>query len=309
VLRKVLCVSLVTLCVAAALPAEAEAQRRAVRRSGSRSAVFVSARRYSPVYYSRYYWPAYAGWYGGWYGGWHGAGLYGPAWYGPGWYGAGWYGWNGWGPYGYYGQYGPYRYRYDTSSSARIEVKPREAEVYVDGRLVGTVDDFDGWLQRLHLPAGEHDVEIYMAGHKTMRERVLFRPGATVKINGVLEPLPSGSADEPRPRPSERADAPPRRGGTYPPPGPRRGHPEDERRDRPAPDDSGSVSVRVQPADAEVLIDGERWESPSGERLVVQLGEGEHRIEIRREGYQTYSTTVRVRRGETVPVNVSLTRR
>ena len=35
------------------------------------------------------------------------------------------------------------------TSTARIQVKPHTAEVYVDGYLVGTVDSFDGFLQRL----------------------------------------------------------------------------------------------------------------------------------------------------------------
>jgi hypothetical protein len=30
-------------------------------------------------------------------------------------------------------------------SSARLEVRPNHAEVFVDGYFVGTEDDFDGW--------------------------------------------------------------------------------------------------------------------------------------------------------------------
>jgi hypothetical protein len=288
VVRKTLSTFLLLIMTAAFLPHEAEAQRRAVRRVAPRSVVVV-ARPYYPVYYSPFYSPWY-GWYGGW--------------YAPGWY--------GWHPYGWYGQYYPrYGYRYDTTGAARIEVKPREAEVYVDGYLVGTVDDFDGWLQRLHMPYGEYEIAVYLPGHRTLREKVLFRPGATLKISGALEPLPAGSPDEPRPTPEPGTNAPGRRG--YPPAG-RRDYPAEERgrmgrQDQRGAENFGSVAVRVQPADAEVLIDGERWDAPSsGDRLVVQLPEGEHRIEIRRSGYTTYSTTIRVRRGETTPLNVSLTR-
>ena len=42
------------------------------------------------------------------------------------------------------------------------------------------------------------------------------------------------------------------------------------------------------------------------DRLLLELIEGTHRVEIRKEGFKTYSSTVRVRQGETVTLNVSL---
>ena len=48
----------------------------------------------------------------------------------------------------------------------------------MDGYLVGTVDDFDGWMQRLHVMYGEHEIQIYLQGYRTIRQKVLFRPGA-----------------------------------------------------------------------------------------------------------------------------------
>ena len=69
----------------------------------------------------------------------------------------------------------------------------------------------------------------------------------------------------------------------------------------------GTLALRVQPADAEVLIDGERWDSPDGgSRLLVQLAEGNHRVEVRKQGFRPYSSTVTVRRGATETLNVSL---
>jgi len=152
-----------------------------------------------------------------------------------------------------------------------------------------------------------------------------------------LEPLAAGESNEPPPQPPavqvEAAQPPqqqpdsdafgrpvPRRPGQ---PGPRRpGPPDAPRRPaeprRPTPlatDESvveqgqgfGSLVVRVQPSGADVLIDGERWQGPEdAERLVVQVSEGTHKIEVRKEGFVPFSTTVRVRRGETAPINVSL---
>jgi len=72
----------------------------------------------------------------------------------------------------------------------------------------------------------------------------------------------------------------------------------------------GSVSIRVQPSDAEVTIDGDKWTSPGGqERLVVQLAGGRHHIEIQKDGFDKYATDVDVRPGSTLPLNVSLLRR
>ena len=53
--------------------------------------------------------------------------------------------------------------------------------MFIDGYLVGTVDDFDGWAQRLNVAPGEHQLVIYLKGHRTFRENVLFRPGATLR--------------------------------------------------------------------------------------------------------------------------------
>jgi uncharacterized membrane protein len=70
------------------------------------------------------------------------------------------------------------------------------------------------------------------------------------------------------------------------------------------------VSIRVQPADADVLIDGERWSGPaSQDRLIVQLSDGRHHVDVKKDGFEQYSSDVQVRRGETVTLNISLLRR
>ena len=95
------------------------------------------------------------------------------------------WGYSGWYPYGLYApSYGADAYN-RTIGSARLQVTPKHAEVYVDGHLAGTVDDFDGFLQRLDVPAGEHELTLYFDGYRTIQQKVLFRPGATVKITSA----------------------------------------------------------------------------------------------------------------------------
>ncbi len=135
----------------------------------------------------RYRAPAYV--YGGygypWWGyGGIGFGLYG-GYYGPyGWYDPWWYG--GAYPSAYPGYY-PGRYR---EGEVRLEVKPRQASVYVDGYYAGIVDDFDGLFQRLHLESGGHHIEIRLDGYQTLTVDLHVQPGRTVTYRGQLKKLP-----------------------------------------------------------------------------------------------------------------------
>ena len=59
--------------------------------------------------------------------------------------------------------------------------------------------------------------------------------------------------------------------------------------------------------DAVVRVDGEVWTGFEGlDRVVVELGEGIHTVEVRRDGYRTYQTNVEIVEGDTTLLNVSL---
>jgi hypothetical protein len=201
----------------------------------------------------------------------------------------------------YYGQWGPYGY-YDLSGSMRLQVEPKETEVFIDGYYAGQVDDFDGVFQRLRLEPGEHDLQLYLPGHRIHTQRIYLQPGRTFRIRHTMQPLGPNDVAEPRPT---GAPLPPSRDPRDPYP-PRTGP---APRNQPAAQSFGQLSLRVQPADADVLIDGERWEGGlENERLVVQLGAAVHRVEIRKDGYRSYFTDVTIRSGETLTLNVVLTR-
>ncbi|MBY0496846.1 MAG: PEGA domain-containing protein [Cyanobacteria bacterium] len=206
-----------------------------------------------------------------------------------------WYGW------GFPGFYAPMFYGrgFSAESSARLQVTPKQAEVYVDGYYAGIVDDFDGFAQRLRVAPGEHVIELYLDGHKSVKQSILFQPNQTYRIKHVMQPLAAGDAAPERPRAQPRAA--PAEAAPYDALG---------RADRSAPVAGGAatIAIRVQPGDAIVLIDGERWQTSGTDRLEVQVSPGEHRIEIQKDGYQPFTTTVRVGAGGTSPVNVSLTK-
>jgi hypothetical protein len=214
--------------------------------------------------------------------------------------------------------YAPYRYL-APESDLRFNVKPKEAEVYVDGYFAGKVADFNGTFQRLHVAPGQHDIVVYLDGYRSLKQKLYLSPNATRKIEGTLEKLGPGEAAEARPeappqaeRRDDEFDRSPRR-----PPGPetRRAPAPPPRNapERPQPATAsqfGTLSIRVQPSGATVFIDGERWTGPSGndERLIVQVPEGRHRVEAERNGYERFTTEIDVSRDQTLPVNISLTR-
>jgi hypothetical protein len=111
-------------------------------------------------------------------------------------------------PFGYYGysHYDPYfrgdfywsnhtwqsrSYYYGGSYDSdlgklRLDMEPREAEVYIDGYYAGVVDDFDGRLQGLRLEAGNYAVEVVLPGFAPLQFDVHVSPGRTTTYRGEL---------------------------------------------------------------------------------------------------------------------------
>lgn len=121
--------------------------------------------------------------------------------YDPWFFGAASWRWGGYGygpwhdPFGYSGAYfGPWPYYWGdggsvtqrsddresfASGSLRLRVSPKTAKVYVDGALVGIVDEFDGLGGHLGLPAGRHQVEFRADGYVSRTIDVVIEKGKT----------------------------------------------------------------------------------------------------------------------------------
>jgi hypothetical protein len=209
----------------------------------------------------------------------------------------------------------PYR-QFDPDSAVRLEVTPREAEVYVDGYYAGIVDDFDGVFQRLRLMSGGHEITIYRDGYRSFTQKVYLTPDHTLRIRHRMEPLGPGEVGDARPTPPESPQIgeplPPGvpvfpRGpdGRRAPSGPPGAPPQD---DRTAPPESGTgtLALRIDPADSTLVIDGEPWQGPAGIDRLIELPEGQHTIQVSKRGYVSFLTEIRVRRGETSTLDVTL---
>jgi hypothetical protein len=146
-----------------------------VRPGGGRP-VIVQPRGFYGGVYPRFYYPYSSFYWGpGYFDSW---GYWGNG-FGPGWGYAGY-------PYGF-GGYPGSGYAYDTGR-LRLEVRPRDAEVFIDGYYAGQVDDFDGRLQGLTLETGGYSVEVRKAGWETLTFDVRVTPGRTTHYKGELIP-------------------------------------------------------------------------------------------------------------------------
>jgi hypothetical protein len=74
-------------------------------------------------------------------------------------------------------------------ASLRLKIKPRDAQVFVDGQYVGIVDEFDGVFHHLKSDAGMHHVEIRAPGYETLTFDVRLDPDHSTTYTGELKKI------------------------------------------------------------------------------------------------------------------------
>ena len=194
----------------------------------------------------------------------------------------------------------------DQRAEVRLHVMPKDAEngaVYVDGFYAGIVDDFNNVFQSLPLTPGGHTIVVYLDGYRTICRKVYLGPGAKFELREMMERLPAGESSE-RPEIAPPVPAPP--AGTYRTPvtpSPVSPSPPSEATYAAG---FGTFEVHVQPADAEVTIDGRPWVTSDGGHFVVQVPAGSHRLEVIKPGYWQFAAKFEVRDGQTTRLKVSL---
>jgi hypothetical protein len=198
----------------------------------------------------------------------------------------------------YYGPYypypgphaGPQRF---TASAVRTRVRPVETEVYVNGYYAGAADDFDGSFQRLYLPSGVHEIELFLEGYQSYREVARLAPGETFELRHQMLRLTPGQVSRPPLPPRAVPDE-------------WRSQPDDGRTDRPASPD-GVLSLHVETPESQVFVDDELWLGTEGQTaFVIHIPAGTHVIEVRKPGHQTFRTEVALSAGSSVQLSVHL---
>jgi hypothetical protein len=185
--------------------------------------------------------------------------------------------------------FGPRRFG---ESALRTRVTPAETHIYVNGYYAGRADDFDGFFQRLYVPAGQHTIDLFLEGFRSQRFNLYLSPGDTREITHDMVRLTpgetAGALPTPRALPREWAVLPESVG------------------DRPA-SPFGILAIWVDPADAQVVVDGELWQgAPGRTEYIIHLPTGWHQLEVRREGLQTFRTGIELSEGVTTRLNVRL---
>jgi hypothetical protein len=110
--------------------------------------------------------------------------------------------WGPWGPYGYAPAGG-----IDMGAAliagygaVDMNVKPGEAEVWVDGKYVAEAKDLDGYPSYLWLAEGPHRVVVYKGGYTNFDEEIDVRRGIRSDLKVRLE---KGDAQPPGQRPGK----------------------------------------------------------------------------------------------------------
>lgn len=318
----------------------AEAQKTAVPRSGSGT---------HGSYHGGSHGSYHGSYHGGYHGGYHGYhgyryGYYSPYFYRPYW---GFYGY-GWG-YPYYGGYG-YGYGYPAYSGyyygygeVKLDVKPKEAQVFLDGDYVGSVDDFNSWYQKMNVEPGKHRIVIRAQGYQPYSMDLRVLPGQSYKIKQQMHPgndaipqndmrLPESEyrdqdqgrgQDQGRYQNQER-DREYNRGYAQPD---QEYQPEDRNQDQynrnvePYGSDGEQegyqqnsagktmMTFQVEPRDATIYIDGNYYgtaDAQNNSEIQVLLADGSHRVEVVRPGYASFSKDILVDNTGTHSITIQL---
>ena len=214
----------------------------------------------------------------------------------------------------------------------KTDVSPQEAQIYLDGKYIGSADDFDGYPDFLYLGPGKYQLEFRMPNYMTYATELDVTAGQQIKIEEKLKLEPGKSALDAFPPESKgtplgrvftkgasaSAEAAPRgddgwSDGNAAPSW--REATDEERTDvRVAPPPSratnrGRIKFRVMPEDAAVYMDdkylGAADDLAANARGII-AEPGTHTITVTRPGYKSRTVEVTARAGSPVDVVVEL---
>jgi hypothetical protein len=233
-------------------------------------------------------------------------------WYGPGWYGGGWWYGPGW--------YAPAMYGAVPTDVGVVDtdISPEHARVYLDGALIGTADDFDGYPSYLFLKPGRYTLEFKLQGYAPESLNLEVAAGRMFPLDMKMARVPTESPAPWYDRPEK-----PAAGRVYEPvpsPEPQAPSGPDPRLrpellvepgagERPAASTGAALDLKITPSVASVYLDGQ-FVGTAGELSRLERGlavaPGNHQLEVMAPGHEPRSVTVEVQEGQRQQVVVEL---
>ena len=74
-------------------------------------------------------------------------------------------------------------------SAYDVNIRPKDADIFLDGLYVGKADDFDGSPKFLVVKPGTHTITAKREGYKTYMVKVPINPGEQINLNKHLEKM------------------------------------------------------------------------------------------------------------------------
>jgi len=200
------------------------------------------------------------------------------------------------------------------------DVDPEHARVLLDGEVIGSADDFDGYPDYLYLKPGHYTVEFTLQGYRSEKVEIDAQPGRYFPLKLELERIPGEKTvpwyDRPQGMPVGRVFGP----KTVTPGGAPKAGPDPAL--RPELREPGRVSargvraasgsaldLRIKPSNAAIYIDGVL--AGTGEELErlergLAVAPGKHRIEVLAPGHASKTVDVEAKEGERQQIVVEL---
>jgi len=180
------------------------------------------------------------------------------------------------------------------------DIHPEEAQVYLDGKLIGIADDFDGYPGYLAMKPGRHTIGFRHEGRHSLSFDLDLRAGGLAHLDRKLPKLLPGQIDPGLPptpaRHGVKQNSPP------PPPG------EGKSAKRGS---FGTLRLEVIPAEARVVLDGDFFGTGAEiSRLHggIPLAPGTHRIRVSLAGYRSEFIEAEIQESREQTLKISLRR-
>lgn len=185
-----------------------------------------------------------------------------------------------------------------------LDITPEEAQIYLDGELIGTADNFDGFPEFLWLEEGTYDLVFYHPNYETIARQVTIYGGVVIDVDDNMKPGTGVRPEDLVSKSTVNRDERMRRE--------RERQIEAERWERARERDAvGRLVLKVWPEDTALYLNGHFL--GTGDELSqlsagLIIAPGKHMLEAVHPEYESEEITISVDPGERIDLEIELKR-